>query len=196
MFLGVIKTVDKFVRIIRSCGDAMQKIAQVRTNFRLGLNELLVVATIVLSSTAGAAEHWGSLLGEYVEAGEHRGQPYYRQRDTVGSTETFLKNEEGNWCVSYTLGGSSVGLYNYENKWVYWDGKTWNNDDTTLTLDFTALSPCQLVRVSGKGDVVKKQSSNLGDYRSGSMMIPSQTEVMPLSIPTIKLRRTIFRLQL
>merc|ERR1719237_397367 len=53
-------------------------------------------ATIVLSSTAGAAEYQGSKLGEFVEAGEHGGKPFYRQRDTEGSSETFLYSE---WLV-------------------------------------------------------------------------------------------------
>ena len=45
-----------------------------------GLNVLLA-ATIVLSSTAGAAEYVGSWLGEFEEAGEHRGRPYFLQRN-------------------------------------------------------------------------------------------------------------------
>ena len=32
-------------------------------------------------------------------------------------------------------------------------------------MEFTTLSPiCQLVRVTGKGDVVEKQGSSLGNY--------------------------------
>ena len=49
---------------------------------------LLVSATIVLSSTSGAAENVGAFLGEFVEAGEHGGRPYYRQRDTEGGSLT------------------------------------------------------------------------------------------------------------
>ena len=79
------------------------------------------------------------------------------------------------WFVGATLGGTKgLGLLNYQSSplppiddWYYWseDGE-WTNNDPSLTLEFTSLSPCQLVRVAGKGGVVKKQSSSLGDYRS------------------------------
>ena len=48
------------------------------------------------------------------------------------------------------------------SKWLYYG----SDDDTSLTLEFTTLSPCQLVRVEGEGDVVIEQPSCLGDYRS------------------------------
>merc|ERR1712037_444626 len=115
------------------------------------------------------------------EAGEHGGRPFYRQRDTEGTKGIFLYSEGGEWLVSDTLGGTRANLRNvqYTNKppstqWLYWDGKKrnaywgekWNEDDTSLTLEFTNLSPiCQLVRVAGEGGVVKKQGSSLGDYR-------------------------------
>ena len=52
------------------------------------------------------------------------------------------------------------------SNWLYWDGKKWNNNDTSLTLEFTSLSPCKLVRVAGnQEDVVEKQGNSLGDYR-------------------------------
>ena len=39
-------------------------------------------------------------------------------------------------------------------------------NDTSLTLEFTSLSPCKLVRVAGnQEDVVEKVGSSLGDYR-------------------------------
>ena len=75
--------------------------------------------------------------------------------------------------VGDTLGGSKANLRNYQDsprppydQWSYYDEKKWNNNDTSLTLEFTTLSPCQLVRVEGEGDVVEKQGSRLGDYRS------------------------------
>ena len=49
--------------------------------------------------------------------------------------------------------------------WLYFDGENQNSNDTSLTLEFTSLSPCQLVRVAGEGEVVKKQGDKLGDYR-------------------------------
>ena len=121
----------------------------------------------MLSSTAGAAENWGNRLGEFVEAGEHGGRPYYRQRDTEGESETFLYSEDGEGLVNDILGGSAAFLRNSQNslkppadQWLYWDGKKRNGNDTSLTLEFTALSPCQLVRVSGEGN-----SNQHGDYR-------------------------------
>ena len=67
-----------------------------------------------------------------------------------------------------------AGLKNYQSSplppvdnWYYGSGiGGWNNNDPSLTLEFTSLSPCQLVRVAGEGGVVKEQSSSLGDYRS------------------------------
>ena len=127
----------------------------------------------MLSSTAGAAERQGSRLGEFVEAGEHGGKPFYRQRDTEGQIGTFLYSEGGEWRVGGILGGSSVGLRNSQNtnkppstQWEYGkDGKL-SDDDTSLTLEFNILSPiCKLVRLAGVGEVEKVWHS-LGDYRS------------------------------
>ena len=81
-----------------------------RISFALTLS--LVSATIVLSSTAQAAERVGNSLGEYVEAGEHGGRPYYKQRDTEGRSENFLYSEGGEWVVSSDLGDSYGRLKN------------------------------------------------------------------------------------
>ena len=71
----------------------------------------------MLSSTAGAAEYVGSRLGEFVEAGEHGGRPFYIQRDTEeGIKNNYLYSVGGNWVVGETLGGSSgVGLLNRQD---------------------------------------------------------------------------------
>ena len=76
--------------------------------------------------------------------------------------------------VSDTLGESKGFLRNLQNtntppstQWEYSKDGRWSDDDTSLTLEFTTLSPiCQLVRVAGEGDVVEKRGSELGDYRS------------------------------
>ena len=83
-------------------------------NFRISicLTFSLLSATIVLSSTAQAAEEAGGSLGEYVEAGEHGGRPYYRQRDTEGRSANFLYSEGGEWLVSSNLGDSYGRLKN------------------------------------------------------------------------------------
>ena len=45
---------------------------------------------LVLSSTGVAAEYNGDMLGEYIEEGEYEGKPFFKQRDTEGSTDKFL----------------------------------------------------------------------------------------------------------
>ena len=137
------------------------------------LSHLIVAATIVLSSTAGAAERQGARLGEFVEAGEHGGRFYYRQRDTEGSQPLYLYFEDNCWQVSVTLGNRKDYIKNCQNtqllptrNWEYVKDGRWSDDDTSLTLEFTTLSPCKLIRVVGEGEVVEKQESLLGDYRS------------------------------
>ena len=124
-----------------------------------------------MSSVAGATEHCGG-LGEFVEAGEHLGRPFYKQRDTEHSGKHFLYSEGGKWLVSDRLGGFIASLYNDQNtslpmtsNWLYSNGKKWYNDDTSLTFEFTSLSPCKLVRVVGSESVVERVGSSLGDYR-------------------------------
>ena len=53
-------------------------------------------------------------------------------------------------------------------RWKFWDWveEQFNDNDTSLTLGFTSLAPCKLVKVSGRGEVVKKQPESLGVYRS------------------------------
>ena len=74
--------------------------------------------------------------------------------------------------VSDRLGGFIASLYNDQNtslpmtsNWLYSNGKKWYNDDTSLTFEFTSLSPCKLVRVVGSESVVERVGSSLGDYR-------------------------------
>ena len=79
--------------------------------------------------------------------------------------------------VSGTLGKSSGWLKNRQDadlppraNWLYADGKGgWFDDDRTLKLDYTTLSPCKLVRVAGSGRVLNHQSSRMGDYRFASI---------------------------
>ena len=132
-----------------------------------------MTATIVLSSTARAAEYQGHRLGEFVEAGEHGERPFYRQRTTEGSKPHYLYFEDNCWQVSETLGNRNDYIKNCQDtqlpptkSWEYVGDGGWSDDDTSLTLEFTTLSPCQLVRVAGEGEVVKKRGSELGDYRS------------------------------
>ena len=64
---------------------------------------LLVAATIVLSSTASAAENQGDRLGEFLRVGVYEGRPFYKQRDTLGRTNTFLYSEGDKWVVREDL---------------------------------------------------------------------------------------------
>ena len=54
-------------------------------------------------------------MGEFVEAGEHGGRPFYTQRDTEGVRDTFLYSEGGKWWVSPTLGKSIGWLRNKQD---------------------------------------------------------------------------------
>ena len=136
----------------------------------------------MLSSTAGTAEYLGGRLGEFVEAGKHGGKPFFRQRDTEGSKPQYLYFEDSCWQVSVTLGNGNHYIRNCRDtqlpptrSWEYWWAtfwtEGWGDDDTSLTLEFTSLSPCQLVRVAGEGEVVRKQGSSLGDYRSEYIIV-------------------------
>ena len=112
-------------------------------------------------------------------AGVYGGRPYFKQKNTEeGNSDVFLYSYcdllDCDWKVGPTLGGYMAGLKNYQSSplppvdnWYYGSGiGGWNNNDPSLTLEFTSLSPCQLVRVAGEGSVVEVQSSSLGDYRS------------------------------
>ena len=84
----------------------------------------------------------------------------------------------GRSFLSESLGSSNGWLFNYKNTslptrtgWFYFDGEKRNSNDTSLTLEFTSLSPCQLVRVAGEGEMVEKQGDKLGDYRFALMII-------------------------
>ena len=130
----------------------------------------LDAATIVLSSTGGAAEYQGHRLGEYVEAGEYDGRPYYQQRNTEGQRGEFLYSQAEEWKVSGILGNSACGLRNSANtskppinQWRFFNYENWTNDD--LSLEFTNISPCPLVHVAGSGEVVEIGQPGLGSYR-------------------------------
>ena len=54
-----------------------------------------VAATIVLSSTAGATKRSGSRLGEFVNAGDYKGRPFFTRRHTEGNVGVFMYSEKG-----------------------------------------------------------------------------------------------------
>ena len=146
----------------------------------------------MFSSTAEAAEYQGGYLGEFVRMGEHNNRPYYRQRDTEDSRDVFLYYcISSGWWVNDILGESSGWLWNNKNtdlapraNWAYWWGKEkwkvfpicesknstdgkWSEDDQTLKLDYTTLSPCNLVTVAGSGGGWE-QRKRMGEYRFAS----------------------------
>ena len=137
----------------------------------LGTNSI-VAATILLSSTGGAAEWQGNALGEFVEAGEHGGRPYYRQRDTEGKADNFLYSEGGKWWVHDSMGKSVGKLSNPQNSpepptsgWVYFADQEYRDDDDSLTLELNVLNPPPYHTIRGEGAMVYKVGSSLGKYR-------------------------------
>ena len=142
-----------------------------------------VARTIVLSSNAGAAEYRGGRLGSYVHEGQFAGRPYFRQKDTEGKADNFIFSNGKIWWVSDKLGATKGFLLNRQNTseppvngWLYWNYglRKWLGDDSSLTLKLTASSPCDVVRVSGKGGVMETNQENFwhvfGDYRSGCFL--------------------------
>jgi len=129
--------------------------------------------TIVFSSTAGAAERQGGSLGEFIRMGDYyNNHPYYKQRDTEGQRDLYLFYISGEWMVGPTLGESSAWLWSRQDtilppkaNWLYHNGKKWSDDDQTLKLDYTTLSPCELVRVAGSGRVLDHEPGSMGYYR-------------------------------
>ena len=91
-----------------------------------------------------------------MEAGDHKGRPYYRQRDTEGKADHFLYSEGGKWWVHDSLGKSVGRLSNPQNSpepptsgWVYSAGEgltEYRDDNDSLTLELNILhsrSPTQ-----------------------------------------------------
>ena len=140
--------------------------------------QILVAATMLLSSKGGAAEWQGNALGEFVEAGEHGGRPYYRQRDTEGKADNFLYSEGGGWLVHDSLGMSFGKLSNPQDSpepptsgWVYSAAAAENrDDDDSLTLGELKGEawnyPPTSHTIRGDGPMVYKVGSSLGKYRS------------------------------
>ena len=142
--------------------------------------ECVLADTIVLSATGGAAEYQGDKLGEYLEAAEeHKGRPYYVQKDTERNNKTFLYSEvDIGWFVSGTLG--ELAYYDLTNEqdtpraptkgWVYYDGVK-DSDDHTLSLAFNFLFPCKLIDVVLADDALRMQGTSEGLYRLGYILL-------------------------
>ena len=136
----------------------------------------------MFSSTAGAAEYAGAVLGEFVRIMELEGRPFYKQRNTEGSRSVFLGSgglgSTVGWLVT-DLGNSSGLLTNDQDSdlppkanWLYYNYTNMSNDDQTLKLDYTTLSSSyKLVTVAGSSCELNNQSARrLGDYRFASIV--------------------------
>ena len=161
--------------------------------FEEGPIRVACTETIVLSSTEGAAEYVGARLGEYVRAGaDFNGRPYYIQRDTEGSQQSYLfYHNDGIWFGGDDLGDITAGGLMIrqdtplppKTNWLYANGNEFVEDDTSLKLEFTSLSPCTQGEVTWEGDGgdpdAEKHSSSLGDYRFAFYPITSFNRDIP-----------------
>ena len=124
---------------------------------------------VVMSSTAGAAEHMGSSLGEFLPWGTFAGRPAWRQRDSelevwhrkdLEAPEilpviqgVFLYSRSGKWMVSSELGGALGSLVSHQDSaspphtgWQYACLGQWRQD-LTLTLRPGGLQPAPRVEL-------------------------------------------------
>ena len=122
-------------------------------------------ATIVLGSTGGAAEYRGAFLGEFVGEGKYNGRPSFRQRNTEGGQEKFLLFDQNSWWVSSVLRNRQNTELPPATGWEFFNNnKEWKNDDITLALEFSSLSPCQVIQVEADEEVRKYTGQILGKY--------------------------------
>ena len=133
---------------------------------------------VVISSMAWAAEYQGNRLGEYVEEGIHNNRPYYKQRDNIGKTDTFLYyneacEDEKRWMVGEDLGVCRTPYLRNpadtatppESGWQYFlGGEEWGSDDSSLGLKQCGLEPCGRVEVTGRGKIANIMQHEMGSY--------------------------------
>ena len=138
-------------------------------NYFIAVFDYSHAATVVLGSTAGAAEWMGEYFGEFVEQeGEHNRRIFFKQRETEAEEGAYIYFEENVWWVGQGLGkakylrNTQVTKLPPKSGWEYGG----YGDDSTLALEFASLPPpCQLVEVKGDSEVRKHQPSKLGNYR-------------------------------
>ena len=129
-------------------------------NYFIAVFDYSHAATVVLGSTAGAAEWMGEYFGEFVEQEEeHNGCNFYKQRETEAEEGAYIYFEENVWWVGQGLGkakylrNTQVTKLPPKSGWEYGG----YGDDSTLALEFASLPPpCQLVEVEGDEDVRKQ----------------------------------------
>ena len=112
--LSVFRLIYDNVQLLRGIPVAVKH--PVWSHHSLMWSLLPVAATIVLSSTAGAAEYRGGRLGEYREEGDKfGGRTYYIQKNTEGAKPQYLYFDYNCWRVSGTLGNGNDYIKNCQN---------------------------------------------------------------------------------
>ena len=93
-----------------------------------------------------AAEHTGAWLGVYEEIeSDYATSRVFKQR---GGTQ-FIYKKDDKWYCGTTVGASSgrsfytTDLFSKPDKWFYWGGGAWHNDDPTL--QFLPLTPTSCI---------------------------------------------------
>ena len=109
-------------------------------------------------------------MGEFVEQeGEENEHPFYRQRETEDGEEKFLRFDQNSWWVGSVL---RKALRNRQSTdlppatgWEYLgNDNAWKSDDRTLALEFSSLSPCQVIHVEADEEVRKYVGHKMGNY--------------------------------
>ena len=126
---------------------------------------------VVISSTGGAAQHQGGLLGqfEYLED-----KDYYLQSSTEQNNEQFIAvylypDEDDEWWVGSTPGQKRGWFYNSSPSktppnigWMFDDGWSWYND-TSITVTPGPLPPlARQFTVTALGAAAEEWPSFLG----------------------------------
>ena len=128
---------------------------------------------VVISSTGGAAQHQGEVLGQFEY---DLGKGYYEQSCTDKESEKYeplylYPDNNNEWFVNNIHGESSGYLYNPTSSktlptsgWRYFDGKTFH-DDPNLTITSGPLpSLCRKYTVNATGAAAEKCSPSLGVF--------------------------------
>jgi len=141
--------VTSFRVMTGKCGHTEAGFTKITSPVLSWIKTILPRATVVISSSGGAARRFGGVLGQYEY---HEDKGYYVQTSTEQSDEKFTaiylyRNDDGTWNVWSTPGEKSGWLYNRRSSktppssgWLWGDGQSWH-DDQTLTMTPGPLPP-------------------------------------------------------
>ena len=128
---------------------------------------------IVISSTGGAAQHQGGVLGQfkYNEEKKHYCQTSSEQGHEIFRARYLYPDKDDSWWVNHTPGKKGGWVRNPRpsksvptSGWQYYDGKSWH-DDPTLTISPGPLPPlARQFTVTATGAAAKKWPSYLGVF--------------------------------